>query len=54
LLQGLFGFALSAQDHESSSGEESHLSDRVTGGGYPPPVPTERGVRISRTTLFGS
>src|ERR1035437_429054 len=26
---------------------------RVTGGGRPPPVPTERGVRISRTTLFG-
>ena len=29
-------------------------SHRVTGGGRPPPVPTERGVRISRTTLFGS
>jgi hypothetical protein len=29
-------------------------SYRVTGGGRPPPVPTERGVRISRTTLFGS
>jgi hypothetical protein len=27
--------------------------DRVTGGGRPPPVPTERSVRISRTTLFG-
>src|SRR6266481_8056497 len=27
---------------------------RVTGGGRPPPVPTERGVRFSRTTLFGS
>ena len=26
---------------------------RVTGGGRPPPVPTERSVRISRTTLFG-
>src|SRR3979409_248638 len=26
---------------------------RVTGGGRPPPVPTERGVQISRTTLFG-
>src|SRR5262245_3570675 len=26
-------------------------SHRVTGGGHPPPVPTERGVRISRTTL---
>jgi hypothetical protein len=28
-------------------------SHRVTGGGHPPPVPTERGVRIYRTTLFG-
>ncbi|HEX8751066.1 MAG TPA: hypothetical protein VF732_08125, partial [Nitrospira sp.] len=27
---------------------------RVTGGGRPPPVPTERGERIYRTTLFGS
>jgi ribosomal protein RSM22 (predicted rRNA methylase) len=27
---------------------------RVTGGGCPPPVPTERSVRIYRTTLFGS
>ena len=27
--------------------------ERVTGGGRPPPVPTERSVRISRTTLFG-
>src|SRR4051794_8054076 len=26
---------------------------RVTGGSRLPPVPTERGVRISRTTLFG-
>ncbi|WP_459178731.1 S24/S26 family peptidase, partial [Sinorhizobium meliloti] len=26
----------------------------VTGGSHPPPVPTERSVRISRTTLFGS
>jgi predicted DNA-binding transcriptional regulator YafY len=26
--------------------------DRVTGGGRPPPVPTDRSVRISRTTLF--
>jgi hypothetical protein len=29
-------------------------SHRVAGGGRPPPAPTERGVRISRTTLFGS
>jgi NADPH-dependent 2,4-dienoyl-CoA reductase/sulfur reductase-like enzyme len=28
-------------------------SHRVTGGGRLPPVPTERSVRISRTTLFG-
>ena len=27
---------------------------RVAGGSYPPPAPTERGVRIYRTTLFGS
>jgi hypothetical protein len=33
--------------------EEFHLEHRVTGGGRPPPVPTERGMRISRTTLFG-
>ncbi len=26
---------------------------RVAGGSYPPPAPTERSVRISRTTLFG-
>ena len=25
---------------------------RVTGGGRPPPIPTERGVRISRTRLL--
>src|SRR3984893_8589569 len=29
-------------------------ANRVAGGGPPPPAPTERGVRISRTTLFGS
>ena len=27
---------------------------RVAGGGRPPPAPTERSVRISRTTLFGN
>jgi 2-hydroxychromene-2-carboxylate isomerase len=27
---------------------------RVAEGGCPPPAPTDRGVRISRTTLFGS
>jgi hypothetical protein len=37
---------------QSGGPEESHLQYRVTGGGYPPPVPTERSVRISRTTLF--
>ena len=26
--------------------------DRVAGGSYPPPAPTERSERISRTTLF--
>src|SRR5258708_31315068 len=34
--------------------EFSSASHRVAGGGRPPPVPTDRGVRISRTTLFGS
>jgi branched-chain amino acid transport system substrate-binding protein len=33
---------------------EFHPEHRVTGDGRPPPVPTERGVRISRTTLFDS
>src|SRR5215475_11486978 len=28
------------------------LTHRVAGGSCPPPAPTERGVRISRTTLF--
>jgi len=32
--------------------EEHNIRDRVTGGGRPPPVPTERSVQISRTTLF--
>ena len=36
----------------SSSAGELHPCDRVTGGSCPPPVPTERGVRFSRTTLF--
>ena len=31
---------------------ELHPEHRVTGGGRPPPVPTERSVQISRTTLF--
>src|SRR6185312_11980511 len=29
-------------------------ANRVAGGGRPPPAPTERGVRFSHTTLFGS
>ena len=33
------------------SGSKSY---RVAGGSHPPPAPTERGVRIYRTTLFGS
>src|SRR5262245_36969737 len=33
---------------------EFHPEHRVTGGGHPPPVPTERGVRTSRTTVLGS
>ena len=28
--------------------------DRVAGGGHPPPAPTERSVRISRTPLFAN
>src|SRR5262245_2703340 len=32
----------------------SSHAHRVTGDGHPPPVPTERSVRFSRTTLFGS
>ncbi len=28
-------------------------ASRVAGGSHPPPAPTERSVRISRTTLFG-
>ena len=37
--------------HSATLRFPSHL---VTGGGRPPPVPTERGVRLYRTTLFGS
>jgi transposase len=33
---------------------EFHPEHRVAGGSHPPPAPTERSVRISRTTLFGS
>ena len=41
-------------DDQASGAGQLQPRDRVTGGGRPPPVPTERGVRISRTTLFGS
>jgi len=37
-----------------SAGAVLGAGHRVAGGGRPPPAPTERGVRISRTTLFGS
>ena len=37
------------RDTTSSEDGSPH---RVTGSGRPPPVPTERGVRFSRTTLF--
>jgi hypothetical protein len=42
------------QAHGDVSGKEIALlqSHRVTGSGRPPPVPTERGVRLSRSTLF--
>src|SRR3954452_14465129 len=37
----------------SSSAGELHPCDRVTGGSYPPPVPTERGVRFLLRCTFG-
>ena len=40
------------RSHRVSRPEGFHLRHRVTGGGRPPPVPTDRSVRISRTTLF--
>src|SRR5260370_15209169 len=45
------------EDGRGSLGHSATLrfpSHRVAGGGRPPPAPTERGVRISRTTLLGS
>jgi len=44
---------VSKEDAQRSGGLPT-LIHRVAGGGRPPPAPTERGVRISRTTLFGS
>ena len=38
----------------ASRPEELPLRHRVTEGSLPPPVPTERSVQISRTTLFSS
>jgi hypothetical protein len=35
-------------------GEPFGSAHRVAGGGRPPPAPTERSMRIYRTTLFGS
>jgi hypothetical protein len=37
---------------EPSRPGEFHPQHRVAGGGCPPPAPTERSGRISRTTLF--
>src|SRR5215472_3759381 len=34
--------------------DASYPAHRVAGGGRPPPAPTERSVRICRTTLFNS
>ncbi len=38
---------------ETSNGPILTSAHRVAGGSHPPPAPTERSVRISRTTLFG-
>src|SRR6266850_723660 len=43
------------EDGRGSLGHSASLrfpSHRVTGGGRPPPAPTERGVRISRTNAL--
>src|ERR1035437_7748340 len=45
------------EDGRGSLGHSATLrfpSHRVTGGGRPPPVPTDRGVRVSPPLLFGS
>jgi Homeodomain-like domain len=39
-------------DLNRDRGTSRDAAHRVTGGGRPPPVPTERSVQISRTTLF--
>jgi hypothetical protein len=50
---GRVALPLSARGGRVASGDCSP-EDRVARGGHPPPAPTERSVRISRTTLFGS
>src|ERR1700757_1989728 len=45
--------ALRTEPPTAAPAASATSAHRVTGGGRPPPVPTERGVRISRTTLFG-
>jgi hypothetical protein len=42
----------SPREREFAVGTPIAERHRVTGGGRPPPVPTERSVQISRTTLF--
>jgi hypothetical protein len=50
---GKAGGALNRHDCRVSPGE-FHSEHRVAGGSRPPPAPTERSMRIYRTTLFGS
>ncbi len=38
---------------QTSNRPKTTSAHRVAGGSHPPPAPTERSVRISRTTLFG-
>ncbi len=45
--------ALSRRPPQSGLPWPRFPSHRVAGGSHPPPAPTERSVRISRTTLFG-
>src|SRR4051812_18664210 len=51
-LEHCFG-QVGADRSRSSSAGELHPYDRVTGGSYPPPVPTERGVRFLLRCTFG-
>jgi transposase InsO family protein len=56
LLLSYMAYYNSARTHLSLNnrdrGASRDAAHRVTGGGRPPPVPTDRSVRISRTTLF--